>query len=964
MMDDVNKVICYYQNVRGLRTKTSIFRRNLLLSNYSVIALTETWLVDGFSDSELFDDRYLVWRRDRRYDLTGQSYGGGVLLAVCKDLDVSPRPDWSSTAEDLWVTLLIGKHKLHVCVIYLCNQNRGFSFSQQLLNFLDNLRDIMTENPFDSFLVLGDFNMSSINWCQKGISNINYLEPSNVSGLNECNFIDELNLVDLHQFNHVVNQQGRLLDLVLSNVDSSVYNIPDSLVPIDPYHNALCITVNIYCEKVLKPAPRIKYCYNQADFDSINNDLASLDWQSDLTDKSLDAAVDFFYRTVENVRDKYVPTKMLRSKVFPAWYSPALIKVLKEKYKFYSKFKRYGLIADKLSVDILNKRAKLLEANCYKLYITKVEKSINDNPKYFWSYFKSLSNSNSIPKIMSYKNKQSNLGNEICNLFADYFHSTFLSPSATTSNHSTISNMPLDGNICSIHLTAKSIKSVLSKLDISKSAGPDSIPPILLIRCADKLSIPLLILFSRSISEGYVPLLWKKAYISPIHKKGPKGHVTNYRPISKLCTIAKVFEKIVYEQLYSALRASLPPSQHGFLRGRSTVSNLVQLNEFITDSMDKGGQVDVVYTDYSKAFDRIDHRLLVIKLQNAGIRGDLLRWFASYIDNRSQAVVLGNHMSNWMSVPSGVPQGSLLGPLLFLIFVADIDCCFRNSTLLSFADDMKIFKEVKNQADALALQEDLCRLDTYCVNNKLDLNVSKCVIMSFSRKKLPIHFSYSLKGHSLVRVSEMRDLGVIHDSKLLFQSHISSIVGKASKALGFILRSTKDFKSIKTLKVLYSTYVRCHLEYASQVWNPKYSIYIDRIERIQRKFIRHLNFRTKNKKLDYSAACVKHHFLPLSVRRDISDIIFLKKVVSSGMDCPALLSLICLYAPKRTYCHKSPLFAMPVVSTNYRQNSYMYRVTKLYNKLCAVTDVDIFHTSIPALRRKLGNDFFSSGHIS
>lgn len=964
-MDKFN-LMCYYQNVRGLRTKTATFRRNLLLNNYGVIALTETWLVDSISDSELFDHRYLVWRHDRNYDLTGQSMGGGVLLATYKDLHVSPRPEWSSTAEDIWVTISLGNNKLHVCAVYLCGQNAGLSFSQQLSNFLIQLRDIITTNPSDSYLVMGDFNMSSIQWnlTTTDASSASYLEPIHVFGFNECNFIDELNLVDLHQYNYVTNKFGRLLDLVLSNVDVSVYDIADALVPLDPHHNALGVMMSLCYVKPLKPAPRIKYCYNQGDFDAFNNDLSTIDWETNLSNLALDDAVNFFYATIESFRSKYVPTKHIRKRTYPPWYSSALIKVLKEKYKFISKYKVYGMISDKQSINVLTKRAKLLEAECYRLYITRVESSIKTNPKHFWSYFKSLSKTNALPNTMKYNNSISSSGNEICDLFASYFNSNFLLPdnlpcTDRPGGTSSSTGMP-DGDISSISLSMSSIKSILGKLDSSKSAGPDTVPPILLIKCADQLSVPLYILFKRSINEGYMPLAWKRAFISPIHKKGSKNEIVNYRPISKLCIIAKVFERIVYGQLYSALRTSLPVSQHGFVRGRSTVTNLALLNEFVTDSMDGGAQADVVYTDYSKAFDRIDHKMLILKLQMAGIRGDLLRWFTSYIDNRSQAVVLANYTSNWTRVPSGVPQGSLLGPLLFLIFVADIDTCFQNSTLLSFADDMKIFKSIKNEDDAVALQEDLSRLDNYCIKNKLDLNVSKCFIMSFSRKKNLISYNYTLQSQHLKRVSEMRDLGVIHDSKFIFDSHITSIVGKASKSLGFIMRCSKEFKNIKTIKILYSTYVRCHLEYASQIWNPRYAVYIDRIERIQRKLIRFLNFKTYNNEKNYYKSCAHFHFLPLQHRRKVSDVLFLKKIMVSSIDCPNLLSHVNLYAPTRTYRYSS-LFYLPSVATNYRQNSVIYRCCNTFNNFMNEinSDLDIFSSGLATFRTKLNNNFFS-----
>ncbi|CAB3244683.1 unnamed protein product [Arctia plantaginis] len=196
--------------------------------------------------------------------------------------------------------------------------------------------------------------------------------------------------------------------------------------------------------------------------------------------------------------------------------------------------------------------------------------------------------------------------------------------------------------------------------------------------------------------------------------------------------------------------------------------------------MDDGAQVDVIYTDYSKAFDKIDHSILKIKLFNSAIRGDLLRWFSSYLENRTQAVVVSNYISGWVSIPSGVLQGSLMGPLLFTIYVNDIDSCFQSSNLLCFADDMKIYSAISSANDVQALQSDLSRLDHYCQLNKLELNPVKCSVVTFGRKRSPILAPYELKGQVLPRRDGVRDLGVYHDAKLLFDVHIEQIIAKAS----------------------------------------------------------------------------------------------------------------------------------------------------------------------------------------
>lgn len=965
-----DKLNIYYQNVRGLRSKSTVFYRNVCLNSYHLIVLTETWLLDGVSNSELFDDRYIVWRRDRNYSMTGQSRGGGVLIAVRKDLEIRSQPEYLSSAEDLWITLTVkpvnGRRviNLHLCVLYLCKQSLGFSFSTQLSHFLSKLGEVIISHPDDKYLIIGDFNMSSITWLP--ISGVRYLSPININSVDETTLIDDLTTHDLKQYNGCLNKYGKILDLVLANDAVVVTECDDPLVPIDPYHSSLLIGVQFVEIPLLKANSYIKYAYDKGNYDSINREISERNWITELCDKPLDEAVDYFYSILHTLHTKHIPSRQVRGQTFPKWYSQALRKVIKEKYKYLRKFKTYKNSADLQAFMCLRDRAKKLEQSCYQYYVATVEDSIEKAPKHFWSFIKSRTKSNSIPNNITYNGTTATTGGAICNLFSSYFFSTFLSPSTpgnVSSDLSAQASPQALTDISSISINESEVAKILVRLDPSKSAGSDHIHSIFLIKCAESLAVPITIIFKRSIRECIFPQVWKSAFITPTHKKGSKTDATNYRPISKLCIISKVFERIVYDQVYSALKGSFTPFQHGFLKGRSTVSNLILFNDYLTSAMDSGDQVDVVYTDYSKAFDRIDHIALISKLRNIGIHGDLLRWFSSYISMRSQAIVINSYMSSWVLIPSGVPQGSLLGPLLFVIFVNDISQCLHNSKLLCFADDMKVFLNITSSVDVQALQEDLSRLDEYCRLNKLDLNPSKCSVTTFSRKRNSILSVYKLKDQILQQTHVVRDLGVIQDSKLLFDEHISHIVAKASKALGFIMRSSVGFKKAKTLKILYCTFVRSILEYASQVWNPRYNKYIMRLERVQMKFIKFLCFRLHipYNSDNYLQLCKQFHILPLSIRREISDTTFLLKIASAQIDCPDLISKIHLNVPSR-FCRFTPLLSVPVVGTNYRQNAFIYRASNNFNILCKADnslDLDLFCTSVDSARRLLSRDFFA-----
>lgn len=560
---------------------------------------------------------------------------------------------------------------------------------------------------------------------------------------------------------------------------------------------------------------------------------------------------------------------------------------------------------------------------------------------------------------MNYGLSKANTGDDICNLFADYFQTTFLSSIPANFNNVIEDPIPNPNNnfINNIEINPKQILKLLKAIDVHKGCGPDKLPGIFLLNCADSLYSPIAMLFKRSLAEGLVPKVWKSAFITPVHKKGDKNQVDHYRPISKLCIIAKIFEKIVYDQVYASLRTWFIPEQHGFLQKRSTISNLVISNDYITSTMDKGDQVDVVFTDYSKAFDRIDHVILLKKLQSAGIHGNLFRWFTSYINNRSQAVTINGFTSGWQFVPSGVPQGSLLGPLLFIIFINDINSCFASSKFILFADDMKIYNKIHSDQDCVSLQRDLDSFSKYCEVNRLDLNVSKCFYITFSRKHSNIIFSYKLKNQSVSSVNYIRDLGLVQDSKLLYDRHIDNIIKKASRSLGFIIRSCAKFKNIKPIKILYCSLVRSILEYASEVWNPRYDYYINRIESIQRKFLRYIQFKTGIYDISYDLRCKRHHLLPLQLRRRIADLSYLHKIINGSIDSPELLECVKMKVPTRSSRTGFQLH-VPKANTNYRQNSFFVRVSRQFNAMA--NEIDFFNCSLLSLKRNLASEYFGS----
>lgn len=664
---------------------------------------------------------------------------------------------------------------------------------------------------------------------------------------------------------------------------------------------------------------------------------------------------EYFYKILNNLINTYVPTQNLCSKnKRPPWFTSCLIKLEKEKLKYHKKWKLNGNFRDYQTFSCLRKRFKKMEAECYKKFIELSEDNIKVHPKLFWSFVKSKKAFTCIPEKMIYKGKIISSGVEICEAFNDYFHSVFV-PSTRESSEHTISdsgNSAVD--LHSINIYHDNVLKELKHVNIHKGAGPDGIHPLLISECAKELAIPITIIFRCSVQTGTFPSLWKESLITPIPKNKKRECIDEYRPISKLCIFGKILEKIVTVQMSNSFRNHISQEQHGFFKCRSVDTNMLTFNDFLLSAMDDNIQVDAVYTDFSKAFDKINHDLLIEKLARAGVHGSLLRWIQSYISNRSQAVFVKGYSSRFLPVPSGVPQGSHIGPLLFSVYINDIGNVLKHSHHLLYADDTKLYRIIRSVSDCQKLQEDLHRLYAYCESNHLFLNSDKCYTISYTRKKNQITYDYHINQKALNRVTTIRDLGIIMDSTLSFIPHIDHILASAFRNLGFILRISKPFKRPETLKILYFSFVRSFLDFCSTVWSPSYEVHIRRIERVQKIFIKSLNYRQNILNQSYTDSLKNYNLLSLCNRRKMFDIVFLYKIINNLVDSPLLLSRLSFISRVRLPVRSSrpkPLFVTPPYHKNYTRNSFLYRSTNLYNK--NFTDIDLFNTSVSKLKSTL-----------
>ena len=402
-------------------------------------------------------------------------------------------------------------------------------------------------------------------------------------------------------------------------------------------------------------------------------------------------------------------------------------------------------------------------------------------------------------------------------------------------------NEQFETELSNIRITREIVRDRLEKLNVNKSCGADNIHPFVLQATADASSAPLQIIFSKSLSSGECPSDWRSANVTPIHKKGSRTDPSNYRPVSLTSQICKVLESIVRNHILKHLAENniLSDSQHGFREGRSCLTNLLDTLETWTDILDDKNGIDVAYLDFRKAFDLVSHRHLIYKMSKYGIRNKVLNWVASFLDQRTQRVVIRGTASQPFAVSSGVPQGSVLGPILFLIFINDLPLEVISHVSL-FADDSKLFSKIVSQQNqekddhngTQALQRDLDAVKEWACRWKMEFNVDKCKIMHLGSTN-PKH-TYTMGGNNLAVTSGEKDLGVLIDDKLNFSSHIKGIVGKANRVLGLIKIGFDCLDKEMFLK-LYPVLVRPHLEYCVQVWSPHWQRDIKLLERVQRR---------------------------------------------------------------------------------------------------------------------------------
>ena len=630
-------------------------------------------------------------------------------------------------------------------------------------------------------------------------------------------------------------RQSNILDLIMTNKEFSVGDLKSCPGVSD--HDMILFNFFAKPERLVSRARKI-YLFHKADLASLKqgiNDVYS-ELISRQTYDSVDNLWSFFKNTLHKLTDKFVPFIHAKTNSNLPWVNPRIRREIRKKERLFKRAKRSGNHVDSVNFKAQRKKVKHIIKKAHDDYVNSyILNDVDQNHKRFWKYIKAKRFSNSPIKCLLKNGHTFTKTKDILDTLNTTFYEAFSQDNNHLSETANAGQIDLNfPDMPAIDISCSGVKALIDGLDTSKAPGPDDISPKLLKLIPEEASRCLKLIFESSLRKSEVPSDWKKALITPLFKKGAKSDPKNYRPVSLTSIPCKLLEHIIKSALYTHLdnHQIITDRQHGFRKKYSCTSQLLTLVHSLAESINSKGQTDVIFLDFSKAFDKVSHKKLLIKLQRYGIRGENLSWIKDFLFGRTQKVVMDGEESNACDVLSGVPQGSVLGPVLFLLYINDI-ITDVDSKINLFADDCALYREIKSAEDASALQNDLDRLYRWSCDWDMDFNVTKCFSMSVTLKRNFIASEYYILDDLIEKVQSHKYLGVYICNDMRWNKTVDLVVGKANRSLG-LLRRNFSTCPWQIREKLYFALVRPHLEYACEVWSPHTAESKHRVEMVQR----------------------------------------------------------------------------------------------------------------------------------
>ena len=844
-----------------------------------IILGCESWLDSSVTSASVFPEGYVAYRKDR----PGDNHGG-VFILVSSRLE-SSQPEnlqLNDRSELVWVEVKIpGTKNLFLCSFYRPPRSR----QPDLFSELDECLRLIPGNAH--VWVGGDFNLTSIDWKKHTVEQ--YPTDGTL-----CRELLDLSLE--HNLTQVVSRPTRLTldsqtmtDLFFTNNPSLVNT--SKVIPGISDHEA------IYIESSLRPfinksVPREIFQYNKANFDMIKQKLSEKenDFDNLVPDSSCNDLWESFKNTLISLMDEFIPKKTIRNKKnHKPWITPhirtlhrRLSRLLKRTRQTNDPSIRQRYLKTKANVQRIRRQS-------YWHYINNIidppdeegEQRGPSNQKRFWHYIKSLRRDNcGVSPLRDHEGKLNSAPLDKANILNHQYESVF-----TKEDPSSIPSLAGEPypDMADIEISEEGVKKLLKNLNPHKATGPDGLPAKILKECANEIAPFLTKIFRKAFEEGNVPEDWKKASVTAVFKKGDRHNAANYRPVSLTSLCCKIQEHILTSNIrrHLAKHNILTNSQHGFRERRSCETQLLTLAHELASNLDKGSRTDLIILDFAKAFDKVPHQRLLGKLSFYGIRGQALEWIRAFLSNQTQEVMVDGARSSPAPVISGVPQGTVLGPILFLLFINDLPNDLTSNVRL-FADDCIVYRRISSRNDCDLLQKDLNILNDWERKWGMEFHPKKCNVLSCTTARKPFHYDYTLKGHTLAYEQTSKYLGVDLTSNLSWHPHIDRITKKACNMIGFLRRNLQT-SNRQTKTNAYNTLVRPHVEYCSTVWSPHTKELIGEIEKVQRRGARYV-CNKYGREDSVSGMLEELGWESLESRRTKTQLTFMYKIINNLVD--------------------------------------------------------------------------------
>ena len=778
-------------------------------------------------------------------------------------------------------------------------------------------------------LVVGDLNYKMIDW-----ENWQTPKPETSEEHQLINCIQ-----DLYWHQHVTSPtryrdgvEPSLLDLILTNDEHLVENL-EHLSPLGKSDHSM-LSFEMKIKDTSNYQPRTVFNYDKGNYHNMIKDL-SIDWHTEFLQSGQDTTKqwEILKSRIKSSQKNNIPTYQtsenhyLKKGKIPL--NEAIRKEIRKKHRCwqrayetksrskYQKWKRQR-----------NKVTKLIE-DAEIIFESNIASESKVNPKKLWKYIKSRTKprSNISHLINKTTGKLTENDKEQAEVLASQFSSVMVNePDGELPD---IPDKVLETpKLSSIHVTEEMVLKKLRNLDPSKSPGPDDIHPRVLKETASAIAPALTVLYNNILTSHDIPQDWRTAIITAIFKKGAKSDPGNYRPVSLTCIICKILESIIYDAIIEHLIKNklLSKNQYGFVSKRSASLQLLAVLQLWCSILDESGnEIHDINMDFMKAFDTVPHRRLIKKLRSYGITGDILLWIEAFLQGRKQKVVVNGSSSDWCDVISGVPQGSVIAALLFVIYINDLPENIR-SHLFLFADDCKFFREIATQEDIDIMQSDLDTLFEWSKKWLLTFHPGKCVNLRITLRKDTEPHVYHLGNDDLKNVDEVKDLGVTVDGKLKFESHISGKVNKANQLWGAIKKAFKHMNP-DIFKKLFCAHIRPHLEYAVQFWAPYLRKSINQIESVQRRATKNIpgfknhSYKERLQLLDIPTLAYRR------LRGSMIEVYKMINVYDAEVTPPLDIRSY------RTRGHNLRLYVKPANKLHPKHHSFQHRVVNPWNSL-------------------------------